>query len=86
MSTLQKKFEVSLTSQKEELMAFLQMRLKETDWKRNITNICRDLIQERGLDQVNIEEIVKELIPRAEQAIPESIQNELLEKIKKTLD
>lgn len=79
-------FEKILKEKQEECLVLLRNSLMETDWKQNISNMCRGLILEQGLDRVNQEEVVEKVLPQALAAIPKQIEEEVLHKIKRSLE
>ncbi|GLE11685.1 hypothetical protein PINS_up024254, partial [Pythium insidiosum] len=40
------------------------------------------VIRNKGIDQVTVDDLIEEITPKARDAVPESIRNEMLEKIK----
>lgn len=44
--------------------------------------MCRNLIQERGVEQIRLEQMISEVRPKARQSVPEQVKSELLELVK----
>lgn len=74
---------IYLTDKREELTEFLKSRLIECGWRDQVANICRELIQKHGVEQIRLEDIINEVRPTAREKVPEQVKAELLEKIRK---
>merc|ERR1711992_302646 len=47
---------------------------------------CRDVVKEKGLDRITVEDLVQEVAPRGSQMVPEEVRRELLKDVKKFLE
>lgn len=47
---------------------------------------CRDVVKERGLDRITVEDLVQDIAPRGSQMVPEEVRKELLRDIKRFLE
>lgn len=75
-----------LLERREEFLELLRSRLGESNWREHVSNLCRSLIQEQGVDRAKIDEIVEEVTPQAARAVPQHVRDELLDKIRKALE
>lgn len=64
----------------------LVRRLEESGWKDQVKAVCKEVVKERGLDRITVEELVQEVAPRGSQMVPDDIRKELLKDIKKFLE
>jgi hypothetical protein len=59
------------------LKAVLKARLQQVGWQKELTTHCQSVLTSRGLQQVTIDELIDATQQKAEQAIPETIREEL---------
>eukprot|EP00090_Calanus_glacialis_P009028 TRINITY_DN17363_c0_g1_i2.p2 TRINITY_DN17363_c0_g1~~TRINITY_DN17363_c0_g1_i2.p2 ORF type:complete len:103 (-),score=53.95 TRINITY_DN17363_c0_g1_i2:69-377(-) len=74
------------TGKREELKEKLMERLEESGWKDQVKMACRDVVKERGLDRITVEDLVQDIAPRGSQMVPEEVRKELLRDIKRFLE
>lgn len=72
-----------LSDSREELSEILRSRLIECGWRDQVANMCRNLIQKHGVEQIRLEQIIGEVKPKARQSVPDHVKIELLEMIRK---
>jgi len=60
----------------------LRQKLIESGWKDELKNYCKELIQNKGLDRITVEDLVEELKPRARATVSAKAKEELLARIK----
>ena len=58
---IEKKLEES--GDKEKLEEYLRQKLIESGWKDELKKKCITIIRDKGLDKINLEELVTELLP-----------------------
>merc|ERR1711874_313360 len=87
-----KEAEDSLTQQlvesgkREELKVMLAERLEESGWKDQVKMACRDVVKEKGLDRITVEDLVQEVAPQGSQLVPDDVKKELLREIRTFLE
>jgi enhancer of yellow 2 transcription factor len=52
------------TGEKEKLKELLRNKLVECGWRDNMKNYCREIIKAKGVENITLEELVNELIPK----------------------
>lgn len=72
-----------LCDKREELTEFLRSRLIECGWRDQVANMCRNLIQKHGVEQIKLAQIINEVRSEARQKVPDQVKTELLNKIRK---
>ena len=70
------------TGEREKLKELLRVRLAECGWRDELKKICKDIVRERGLEHVTVDDLVKEITPQARQLVPDSVKKELLHRIR----
>ncbi|XP_054718420.1 transcription and mRNA export factor ENY2-like [Uloborus diversus] len=70
----------------EGLRALLKKRLFESGWKEEIKAHCREIIRDRGVENINIDDLVKEVTPKARELVPETVKREMLQRIRNILE
>ncbi|XP_046853126.1 transcription and mRNA export factor ENY2-2-like [Xenia sp. Carnegie-2017] len=68
--------------ERERLMELLRTRLKECGWREKLAQECKDIIKEKGLDKVTVDDLVNEVTPKARETVPDEVKRELLERIR----
>ncbi|KAG9509922.1 Transcription and mRNA export factor ENY2, partial [Fragariocoptes setiger] len=66
----------------DELTELLRIRLIESGWRDQVTKMCRNIIQSKGVDNVRLQDIINSVTPEARNAVPDRIKGELLERIR----
>lgn len=66
------------------LKDLLRLRLNECGWSDEVRLLCREVVKSNH-GNVNVDEIVEEVTPKARQLVPDSVKKELLQKIKTIL-
>ena len=70
------------SGEKERLKDHLRMRLIECGWRDQLKVHAKDIVRERGLERVKLEDLVKEITSKGRTLVPDSVKRELLIKIK----
>ena len=68
--------------ERDRLMELLRTRLKECGWRDTLTQECKDIIKEKGLDKVTVDDLVTEITPKARELVPDEVKRELLDRIR----
>lgn len=67
---------------RDQLSEYLRTKLIESGWRNKLTTMCRESIHKHGVDNVSLREIIDDVSEEAKHSVPESIKNELLDKIR----
>jgi enhancer of yellow 2 transcription factor len=70
------------SGEKEKLKDHLRMRLIECGWRDQLKLHAKDVVREKGLERIKLEELVKDITPKGRALVPDSVKRELLVKIK----
>ncbi|XP_077447352.1 transcription and mRNA export factor ENY2 [Stigmatopora argus] len=68
--------------EREKLKELLKTKLVECGWKDQLKAHCKDVIREKGLDHVTVEDLVTEITPKGRALVPDSVKKELLQRIR----
>ncbi|XP_051822158.1 transcription and mRNA export factor ENY2-like [Antechinus flavipes] len=68
------------------LQELLRAKLFECGWKDQLKAHCQDVIKEKGVRHVTAAELAAEVTPRARALVPDSVKEELLQRISTFLD
>ena len=87
MLTLQQRKEYLRSRLKESgeesrLESFLRQKLIECGWKDQLKQHCKQLIKQRGLERVTVEDLSRELSVKARNLVPPPLKEQVLAKIK----
>ncbi|KAG6958541.1 hypothetical protein JG688_00010483 [Phytophthora aleatoria] len=70
------------SGEKERLKELLRLKLVECGWRDEMKLHCKEVIRNKGIDQVTVEDLIEEITPKGRASVPEDVKNNLLEKIK----
>lgn len=73
------------SGEKERLKEMLRSRLVECGWRDELKEYCREVIRNKGLEKVSVDELVAEITPRGRATVPDQVKAELLQSIRKFL-
>ena len=73
------------TGEKDKLKELLRNKLIECGWRDELKAYCKDVIKNKGLEKITVEELVAEITPRGRATVPDAIKAELLQRIRKFL-
>ena len=76
---------VGQPSEKDRLKDYLREKLVECGWRDDLKDHCKDVIRNKGLEKITVEELVGEITPRGRATVPDAVKAELLERIRKFL-
>ena len=74
------------TGEKERLKELLRKQLIEVGWRDELKAYCKDVIKNKGLEKITVEELVAEITPRGRATVPDSVKAELLQRIRSFLE
>ncbi|CAF0810338.1 unnamed protein product [Brachionus calyciflorus] len=70
------------TGERERLKEALQQKLIECGWRDQVK---AHFVKEKGLDNITVEDLVLEMVPKGRALVPDSVKKELLMKIRQFL-
>lgn len=70
------------TGERDKLIQTLKTRLTNCGWKDQLKQFCWNVVKERGVDNVTIDDIVNEVSPKAKEEVPDDVRKELVEQIR----
>jgi enhancer of yellow 2 transcription factor len=53
------------SGEKERLQEYLRTRLVESGWKDQLKEHCKEVVRQKGLDRVTVDDLVGEITPKA---------------------
>ncbi|XP_014023807.1 transcription and mRNA export factor ENY2-1 [Salmo salar] len=68
--------------ERERLKELLRAKLTECGWRDQLKALCKDVIKEKGLEHVTVEDLVVEITPKGRVLVPDSVKKELLQRIR----
>ncbi|KAH8406937.1 hypothetical protein KR222_000360 [Zaprionus bogoriensis] len=71
---------------KKALKDMLQQRLKECGWSSEIEQRIRNVLEERGVNNVTHGQLSAEIVPHARALVPEDVRKEMLLRMREALD
>jgi enhancer of yellow 2 transcription factor len=74
------------TGEKERLKDLLRERLVSCGWRDELKEHCKEIIRNKGLEKITVDELVAEITPKGRATVPNEIKAELLQRIRKFLN
>ncbi|XP_028622302.1 transcription and mRNA export factor ENY2-like [Grammomys surdaster] len=68
------------TGERERLKELLRARLIECGWTDQLKAHCKEVIKEKGLEHVTIDDLVAEITPKGRALVPDSVKKEFLQR------
>ncbi|XP_029958822.1 transcription and mRNA export factor ENY2 [Salarias fasciatus] len=68
--------------ERERLKELLRAKLTECGWTDQMKAHCKEVIKEKGLEHVTVEDLVVDLTPKGRALVPDSVKKELLHRIR----
>ncbi|XP_034384766.1 transcription and mRNA export factor ENY2 [Cyclopterus lumpus] len=68
--------------ERERLKELLRAKLTECGWKDQMKAHCKEVIKDKGLEHVTVEDLVAEITPIGRALVPDSVKKELFHRIK----
>ncbi|XP_064466700.1 transcription and mRNA export factor ENY2-like [Ornithodoros turicata] len=73
------------SGERDRLKELLRTRLIECGWKDQLKAHCKEVIKEKGVENVTVDDLIAEITPKGRATVPDSIKRELLQEIRKFL-
>uniref|UniRef100_G3MTL3 Transcription and mRNA export factor ENY2 n=1 Tax=Amblyomma maculatum TaxID=34609 RepID=G3MTL3_AMBMU len=70
------------SGERDRLKELLRTRLIECGWKDELKAYCKEIIREKGVENVSVDDLIVAVTPRARATVPDVIKRELLHQIK----
>ncbi|TGZ38687.1 hypothetical protein CRM22_011267 [Opisthorchis felineus] len=74
------------TGEREKLKDLLRTRLNECGWREELKNHCREVIRNRGLENLTVDDLVTEITPVGRRMVPDAVKQELIDEIRTFLN
>uniref|UniRef100_A0A0N5AHT4 Transcription and mRNA export factor ENY2 n=1 Tax=Syphacia muris TaxID=451379 RepID=A0A0N5AHT4_9BILA len=63
----------------------LLQRLREHGWLEEVENMCKKVVQDKGVENVTVENMLEEIKGPARRAVPDEVKRELMQCIRSFL-
>ncbi|KAL8566328.1 Transcription and mRNA export factor eny2 [Nucella lapillus] len=70
------------TGERERLKELLRTRLIECGWRDQLKSQCKEIVQNKGLEHITVDDLVAEITPKGRALVPDSVKKELLQRIR----
>ncbi|XP_023228028.1 transcription and mRNA export factor ENY2-like [Centruroides vittatus] len=70
------------SGERERLKELLRTRLVECGWRDQLKAYCKDIVKEKGVENVTVDDLVAEITPKGRELVPDSVKRELLQRIR----
>ncbi|PAA59668.1 hypothetical protein BOX15_Mlig015358g3 [Macrostomum lignano] len=73
------------SGERERLKELLRTRLNECGWREKLKQHCKEIVRQKGLEQITVDDLVAEITPKGRALVPDEVKKELLQRIKSFL-
>lgn len=73
------------SGERERLMELLRTRLIECGWRDELKAYCKEIVRQKGLEHVTVDDLVTEITPKGRALVPDQVKKELLQRIRNFL-
>ncbi|CAJ1346754.1 unnamed protein product [Effrenium voratum] len=70
------------TGERERLKEYIIGHLNECGWREDLKKQCVDFIQNKGVEQVSLEEMIADIAPRGRATLPEKLKVEVFNRLR----
>lgn len=70
------------SGERERLMELLRTRLIECGWRDQLKAYCKEIVRQKGLEHVTVDDLVNEITPKGRALVPDQVKKELLQRIR----
>ncbi|XP_060063108.1 transcription and mRNA export factor ENY2 [Ylistrum balloti] len=70
------------TGERERLKELLRTRLIECGWRDQLKAHCKEVVKEKGLEHITVDDLVQEITPKGRALVPDDVKKELLQRIR----
>lgn len=70
------------TGERERLKELLRTRLTECGWRDQLKAYCKDVVRQKGLEHITVDDLVIEITPKGRALVPDQVKKELLQRIR----
>ena len=70
------------TGERERLKELLRTRLVECGWRDQLKQHCKEVVKQKGLEHITVDDLVAEITPKGRSLVPDNVKRELLQRIR----
>ncbi|XP_077982560.1 transcription and mRNA export factor ENY2 [Glandiceps talaboti] len=70
------------TGEKERLKELLRTKLIECGWRDQLKAYCKEVVRQKGLEHITVDDLVAEITPKGRALVPDSVKKDLLQRIR----
>ncbi|TMW59016.1 hypothetical protein Poli38472_007161 [Pythium oligandrum] len=74
------------SGERERLKEMLRHRLIESGWRDEMKSYCKEVIRNKGIDQVTVDDLIDEITPKARATVPDAVKADMLDRIKAVIE
>lgn len=73
------------SGEREKLKELLRTRLIECGWRDQLKVHCKEIVRQKGLENITVDDLVAEITPKGRALVPDQVKKELLQRIRSFL-
>jgi len=70
------------SGERERLKELLRTRLIECGWRDKLRSHCKEVIKQKGLENVTVDDLVAEITPQGRALVPDEVKRDMLQRIR----
>lgn len=71
--------------EREKMQELIERKLVECGWNDRVKGACKEYIRSKGVDNVNVDDVVEAVTPSAQGSVPPEVKASVLEYLRKFL-
>ncbi|CAM2717990.1 unnamed protein product [Rotaria socialis] len=72
------------SGEREQMKQLLRQRLMEHGWRDQMKAYCKEIVKQKGLENITVDELVQEITPKGP-LVPDTIKKEMLTRLRQYL-
>ncbi|CAF0924569.1 unnamed protein product [Didymodactylos carnosus] len=73
------------SGEREQMKQLLRQRLIEYGWRDQMKSYCKEIVKQKGLENITVDELVQEITPKGRALVPDTIKKEMLARLRQYL-
>ncbi|CAF3328361.1 unnamed protein product [Rotaria socialis] len=73
------------SGEREQMKQLLRQRLMEYEWRDQMKAYCKDIVKQKDLENITVDQLIQEITPKGRALVPDSIKKEMLNRLQQYL-
>ncbi|CAF1560795.1 unnamed protein product [Rotaria magnacalcarata] len=73
------------SGEREQMKQLLRQRLMEYEWRDQMKAYCKDIVKQKDLENITVDQLIQEITPKGRALVPDTIKTEMLNRLQQYL-